>query len=410
MCSDAVGVPTTRGDWPAAPERQLRDSLVAPPAIALSSSNEPVSPDGHPPGTPLCAASRLLGCIRLGACVARRGRSIPAEMGGTTNTRLRFASLVAACALAVIASAATAHAADDAAWAARSKSTWKRESGLVFALDLTNPDIVKLPDGRWRAYLMGGAGITSAISSDGRSFVAEPGVRLNGAEHHAALRLPDGRVRIFFSKRGEPAPRNVYSALSDDGLAFAEEPGVRLSAGGAAARDAAAIIHPHVIALRGGGYRMYYDADAGSSGQAPNWRGIMSARSADGLNWVKEAGTRIRAGSGHLGFADLVWSPFAQRSGSGYRLYFSVETDRQPARRAGVYRASSRDGLHFTVAARPEFGLSPSVGSNPRTGPGGMEGLPQDTFIIVSDAGQRLFYWEARRGTLSALRRARSGN
>lgn len=287
---------------------------------------------------------------------------------------------------------------------------WNRARRLVFPVEYANVDIVPLGDGRFRAYLMSFGGVISAISADGRTFALEEGVRLPSGEHHALVRLPDGRVRMYYSRSGPSDPDDpssgVLSALSSDGLTFEPDPGVRLRPGADGEPDDAGIIHPHVIEVRGGGYRMYYDADAGArpgNDDAPNWKGIRSATSSDGLEWSKDRGFRIRKGMQGLSWADLVWSPFAQRRGKRTIIYFGAETDENPRRRAGIYRATSLDGLAFTVEER-ELGIDPDV-ERPEQGPGGMTGLPQDPFIIQVGSGERLFFWQAQEGTFSAFRR-----
>lgn len=195
----------------------------------------------------------------------------------------------------------------------------------------------------------------------------------------------------------------IHSATSDDGLAFTPEAGVRLRPGPPGSPDEGGIIHLSIVRRPNGGYRLYYDAVGSGGGGGSDWRGVRSARSMDGLTWRKDRGYRIRAGRSPIGFADLVWSPFVERSGRRYKLYFSLETDRKIRERVGIYLATSRYGLDFTIhAEHPVLGLDPKV-TYPRQGEGGMTGLPQDAFVIRVDGGRRLFYWQAKKWTLSAF-------
>lgn len=282
------------------------------------------------------------------------------------------------------------------ALAAGAEDDWKRERKLIWPVEFANPDIVPVQGGGFRAYLMSSEGIVSAFSGNGRDFEFEAGIRVVG-QHHALARLPDGRLRIYYSTADSGG---VISAVSEDGLNFTPEPGLRL-----AAKPGERPIHLHVVEVEGG-WRMYYDADASSPGEAvPDWRGIRSAFSPDGLEWQRERGFRIRAGMKRLRSASLVWSPFAEQRRGRTKLYFAVETDKKPKKKAGIYRAVSKNGRKFKVArGGPELGVDPRV-RNPTPTPGGLSGQPQDPFIIRAEGEQRLFYWQARAGNFSAVRR-----
>ncbi|MCI0341053.1 MAG: alpha/beta hydrolase fold domain-containing protein [Planctomycetales bacterium] len=105
------------------------------------------------------------------------------------------------------------------------------EDGVRFAREgLTDPDVVRLPDGRFRMYFPVHAGraagsVLSATSPDGLAFTEDPGVRHPAPAIPGAIVLPDGRVRLYVN-----GPGGIVSRTSDDGLAFREEPGVRIAA------------------------------------------------------------------------------------------------------------------------------------------------------------------------------------
>ncbi|MBS3152493.1 hypothetical protein J4230_03735 [Candidatus Woesearchaeota archaeon] len=65
---------------------------------------------------------------------------------------------------------------------------WKNEEGIIkeFA---TFPDIVKLPDGRFRMYFQNAGVIKSATSHDGLNWVDDPGVRID--KHESGFKLED---------------------------------------------------------------------------------------------------------------------------------------------------------------------------------------------------------------------------
>lgn len=116
---------------------------------------------------------------------------------------------------------------------------WEKESGIrkTFA---TFPDIVKLPDGRWRMYFQNAGAIKSAISTDGLSWTDEPGIRINKSEQgfnledvgaQGTIRLDDGTYIMLYRgtinepyKTSEKLPNkdiHVYFwGTSKDGLTF----------------------------------------------------------------------------------------------------------------------------------------------------------------------------------------------
>jgi len=125
---------------------------------------------------------------------------------------------------------------------------WVAEEGVMFSSSsAADPDLVHLPDGRWRLYYTGGKvkdeetgnmspGILSAISTDGRHFEAEAGVRVHRCSASASMVLGSGQVRLYchtrdvFSGGGPETDPTAYivSYLTKDGLNFTRESGVRM--------------------------------------------------------------------------------------------------------------------------------------------------------------------------------------
>ena len=167
------------------------------------------------------------------------------------------------------------------------------------------PDVIPLPDGRWRMYYEARVTdqpttILSAVSEDGLAWRREPGVRV--ADPQTSFGTPrclyfespgdQGQFiyRLYFhhypfpQKPGLDRRNHIVSAVSDDGLRFKIEPGVRI-AQESAERESSGVYAPEVIRLGDGSYRMYY------SGWGENINGgIFSATSPDGLNWTKDPG------------------------------------------------------------------------------------------------------------------------
>lgn len=132
-----------------------------------------------------------------------------------------------------------------------------------------DPDIVLLPDGRYRLYYMYLGNIYSAVSNYGINFVKEEGVRFKGAEGETWMD-PDvvnmGNVWRMFVWKPVGAASQVISTVSSDGLSFTKE-NVLTTVGNISC----------TIPVEGG-YRMYYVGGGG----------ISSAFSSDGVNWAGE--------------------------------------------------------------------------------------------------------------------------
>jgi hypothetical protein len=271
--------------------------------------------------------------------------------------------------------------------------------GVVFAqTGVNNMEVITLPDGRYRAFFhQGQSNVGSAVSNDGLTFNIEEGSRVNGSMP-ATVRLDDGRWRMYYSRAGDLA-----SAISSDGFNFIEEPDIRLHRGASGDSDEFGIVHPSIVKLPDGTYRLYYDGQHRQE-PGPHWR-IMSARSDDGLTWVKDEGIRVPAGvESESGYEfDIAFSPHAEYRDGQYILYFTSEGN--PLRASGIWRAASSDGVNFTVEPQPVLARDPQFGDEPDpSSVGGPKGMPQDPFLLTVPGGQRLFYWTSDKGYQSAFR------
>ena len=177
--------------------------------------------------------------------------------------------------------------------------------------------------GGWRMYYeccrgpqSSGSTLRSAVSEDGLAWRAEAGVRLGAGGSYNACRvipLADGRCRLYCGERG----RGIISALSEDGgLTFQVEEGLRLASGGT--YDTATAFAPEVLCLPGGGYRMYY---AGYS--AANRAYVLSAVSADGLDWRKDFEPVVAPG-GRWDGAKCSELCVMALPGGGFRLFYEA--------------------------------------------------------------------------------------
>lgn len=274
-----------------------------------------------------------------------------------------------------------------------------QKEGVVFSdQTLHNFEVIRLNDGRYRMFFHKGPQIRSAISSDGRNFILESGVRLQG-EMPAFVKLPDGSWRIYF--KSGPGSTSIKSAITIDGFNFTIEPGERLGAGPSGSLDQDGPIHPSVVGLPDGSFKMFYDGvlfDKKDTDQF-TWT-IMSAASPNGLNWQKDFGVRIEVDEEDEEIF-MAWSTHAEYDNGVYTLYFSAEAE--PASKSGIYRATSTNGLDFVIEEGPVIGRDPEFGDRDEQTQFGPRGVPQDPFVLHTEQGERLFYWITEQGILSAF-------
>ena len=141
-----------------------------------------------------------------------------------------------------------------------------------------------------------GVGIVSAISSDGMAFELEPGPRFPGDVSTFApdlVVLPDGRYRIYFVANVSDRPtmqgggQHLMTALSDDGLTWERAAEPVLSPGGTWDRAKSSELCVFPLPAGAGetaGYGMVYE---GCDGTTPNARGVwrvVAATSADSVS------------------------------------------------------------------------------------------------------------------------------
>ena len=216
--------------------------------------------------------------------------------------------------------------------------------GMRAGAVLADTSAVRLGDGRVRLYTFAeGLGIVSAISltADGLAFVPEAGARLpDGSGMPRVVAIPGGGLRIFYTSAG-----GIKSAVSADGLTFTLEPGVRLTAAAAGfgTTIAAATSGATVVRLADGRFRMYF-SDLPRPGDPAGQHLVKSAVSTDMLAWTVEAGVRLGAGAAVLtGSAE---HPFALANPDGsVTLYYGKFG--APGSPEGAYQSTSIDGLTF---------------------------------------------------------------
>ena len=286
---------------------------------------------------------------------------------------------------------------------------WTKVERVAIDLDrpldsekILTPNVVRLPECGYRMYYTGlGPGrrddnsvgyILSARSDDGETWTKEEGVRVDVHPPHATSRtlcpdvipLADGGFRMYFEARSEDRPSVVLSAVSADGLNWEPEPGMRF------ADDNWSYGSPRCIYIGGspaGGpastCRLYFHRytypfrtglDAGNV--------IISAVSADGLDFEQEDGVRIAQETERETLA--VYAPEVIRLGDGsYRMYYSGWGEEICG---GVFSATSRDGLSWHKDAGPCIELGGCRDDNM---------VSEPCVIQVADGTPRVYY-EAR--------------
>lgn len=162
------------------------------------------------------------------------------------------------------------------------------------------------------------------------------------------VRTPEGRYRLFYTGVGPGKPfadcqGYILSAVSDDGLSFVAEPGIRIAPDPAVRQMSLRVLAPSIIDVPDGGWRMYFEA----RGPADHPTAIMSATSDNQLTWRVEPGLRVSAPGG-LG------APRFRREANGKGRLFcfeSVYADGSPAsgQRLGtkVMSAVTTNGIDF---------------------------------------------------------------
>ncbi len=260
-----------------------------------------------------------------------------------------------------------------------------------------NPEIVELTNGCLVMYTHGqtkgshpSENNTYARSScDGKMWKWE-GLVLKMASMPTAVRLPDGKIRLYFIRSGESggkAVKGMMSAISADGLKFTEEPGYRFELVAAAPRpdemnkfreyypvpgegkveDIKDFAHLSVAKMDNG-YRVYFDegamrADPKKYGDKawPLTRG-RSIFSEDGLRFRLDPGVRLDVGQAPLTLMQRSSNPSVVKLKDGYHMFFfagfSPWEDLMAWKRlawSGTYEAVSTDGLNFTIKNWPRF-------------------------------------------------------
>ena len=262
-----------------------------------------------------------------------------------------------------------------------------RPSGAIIG----DPTGVLLPDGRIRLFVyVEGQGVWRAVSTDseGTAF------RVEGA----CMLVPDAATNTMGTPWGEPRvvaipgglrmfymqDRGIASATSTDHVIWRQESGLRITASQAGVR---ATTTGSVVALAGGGYRMYFSELRDNPSNPAT--AMKSATSPDQLAWTMDPGVRVGPGAPFLD--QNATDPFAMNNADGtVTTWYFVQVASGSAFQGtpGLYAATSTDGLEFRTSM-----LTGIPGGNPN--------------VIVRADGVRMMYLSSTDGGGAGVRAVR---
>ncbi len=215
--------------------------------------------------------------------------------------------------------------------------------GVTAGQPVADVSVILLSNGKLRAYVFAqNKGIEIAESADnGKTFTrvgnAFGGDKGNGQPR--AVALSDGRVRLYTTSSG-----GVNCSISTDGLTFTLEKANCLLASDYS--EASGLAGPGVVQLSTGKWKAYFSG-LPKAGTGPDPWKMYSASSDDGVNWVRDAGVRIGAGSANI--KRSAEHPTAVRHSDNSITVFYFDNGADPEGTGKVY--SHGNGLHYSHSA-----------------------------------------------------------
>lgn len=167
--------------------------------------------------------------------------------------------------------------------------------GIAVKGTYADADVVKISDTAWRMYYAiqpevknNDFEVYSATSTDGKTWKQESGIRKTMATFPDVIKLPDGRYRMFFQNAGL-----IKSALSNDGLTFTDETGgVQLPKSNTEGLIFDNIAAPTVMRQKDGTYLMVYRGTVNKRYAAntpnPTMQLLLWATSPDGQSFTPQ--------------------------------------------------------------------------------------------------------------------------
>ena len=188
--------------------------------------------------------------------------------------------------------------------------------GSAIEGNYADSDFVDLGNGKYRMYYAtepevpgNKLEVYSAVSSDGVEWTPENGARREFTVFPDAVKLTDGKYRMYFQNGGV-----IKSAISSDGLSWKDENGVRIDTKNSEGLIFQNVAGPTTI-MDGNKYIMAYSGSiSGKYKDAPNnyMTVLMWATSSDGLNFEVQGLALDPRNDKFYGFADtpdlIKWS------------------------------------------------------------------------------------------------------
>lgn len=243
---------------------------------------------------------------------------------------------------------------------------WKY-GGVAIEGTYADAEIVDLGNGRYRMYYSvepevpgNKLEVFSAISSDGMDWKKEDGVRREFSVFPDVVKVPDGRYRMYFQNQGV-----IKSAISSDGLSFTEEAGVRIDGTNNAGLNLENVAAPTTMKI-GDEYVMVYRGtiDQRYSAEVPNNKIqlFLWATSKDGMSFEKKG---IAMDSRNPVFQGLLDGPeLVQWDNGSIRLYFwSYKGIFHTGFKDGSF--SQETGFDYTTASNSGMQFQPDPPCDP---------------------------------------------
>ncbi|HIH13757.1 MAG TPA: hypothetical protein HA224_00710 [Nanoarchaeota archaeon] len=212
---------------------------------------------------------------------------------------------------------------------------------LLFTNGHADPSVIKMPDGSYFMYLnkfnSQGSGYFVLTSNDGLEWREKTGIIFQGVGTGRAF-LTEAGVRFYYPT---PLPRSPAEPASEIISSFAEDGlNFRKEAGTRISpRQGYYISGPAVIKLKDGTYRAFFDESDINSGNIQR-SGIYGASSSNGLDWKRDGTPTIVAeDSVETGNIKQVLHPFVIEWKSGYLMLYNSHSR--------VFAAYSDDGFRW---------------------------------------------------------------
>jgi len=222
---------------------------------------------------------------------------------------------------------------------------WSLEGKAINEPYLFDVCVVQLDNGTYRLYgelHSANPVIRTYTSIDGTSWTLENSNIISGSGP-CVVRIASNQWRIYYN--GGAA--GISSATSNDGVAFGASASVFQPDGSAYEQR---VSFARVLKINDGLYRMYYDATDSSEVTR-----ILSAYSADGVNWTRDSGVRIDPS--YFGDPQSVRVAHAcpVNDNGLIKLFFAGGYPEKDISFSGIYMAVSSDGINFNICSSPEI-------------------------------------------------------